>query len=440
VPLDEGDYFTNLFFNRRPNGTEWVESLGAKSEVVDTWYQTSQIGNRSIDFIRSAVSAGKPFAAYLGPHAPHYSADAPPWATELFKDKGAPITPAYNTSVGQADKTQHIAQNPPIDAVMAHWIDEHFRDRWRSIVGVDDMIGLLDGELEALGVKDNTYMLLTSDHGYKLGEWRIGCSKQHPFESDVHIPFLMRGPGITPGTRMTALAANIDVAPTLIDIAGLPPNPEHDGKSMLPMLTTTQGTKQRLQHEAGWRKSQIIEYLSVGTYFNDHAKIWVSGPGATPGTPPTYGNGPFTPDASFTNESACAATEGVGPVGKGACYFVDSKASNNWIAIRVRNSTHNFVYAESYGAQAMATATGGSAGQGVFKCMDGDFCNRELYDYGAITSDYPNYPVMTEERWCLVNKYKTAAVAVQDALHAELKEHYCSTRRLGVDRMECGPR
>jgi hypothetical protein len=82
------------------------------------------------------------------------------------------------------------------------------------------------------------------------------------------------------GTRLTALGANIDVTPTFIDIAGLPPHPEHDGKSLMPLLLSsqlddapspvsvpkvTQEDKQRA--EAGWRKSLIIEYLSVGTYY-----------------------------------------------------------------------------------------------------------------------------------------------------------------------------
>ena len=71
------------------------------------------------------------------------------------------------------------------------------------------MLGLLHAELKVLGVLDNTFMLWNSDHGYKLGEWRIGCSKQHPYETDVHTPFFMAGPGIKAGTRFTELAANI---------------------------------------------------------------------------------------------------------------------------------------------------------------------------------------------------------------------------------------
>lgn len=206
------------------------------------------------------------------------------------------------------------------------------------------------------------------------------------------------------------------------------------------MLTSEQGTPERVALEDGWRTTQIIEYLAVGTYYNDHAKIWVSGPAAVPGTAPTYGAGPaiIDPTGRFTNESDCPATEGVGGVGGGVCSFVDSLASNNWISIRVRNATHNFVYVESYGKQAMAAPTSGAPGKGVFKCIAGDFCQKELYDYGPITSDYPNFPVMTDERWCLDNSYKAASQQVQDALHLQLRHEYCSQRRLAVDRMECG--
>lgn len=129
--IDEGGYFSGEYFNKIDNGSYNIEYLGGhpEAEPLSSWYQTSQIGNRSIKFIRESVAMKVPFLAYLGPHAPHYSADAPPWAQTEFSDLKAPRTPAYNASVGQADKTYHIAQNPPIDAAMETWIDRHFRDR-----------------------------------------------------------------------------------------------------------------------------------------------------------------------------------------------------------------------------------------------------------------------------------------------------------------------
>ena len=72
APMHEGNYYEPRYFEKRPNGSIWISSLGEPKQVVDSWYQTSQIGNRSLEFIEAAVSAGKPFVAYLGPHAPHY--------------------------------------------------------------------------------------------------------------------------------------------------------------------------------------------------------------------------------------------------------------------------------------------------------------------------------------------------------------------------------
>ena len=72
MQVKEGNYYESRYFEKRPNGSVWISSMGDPKDVVDSWYQTSQIGNRSIEFIEAAVSAGKPFVAYLGPHAPHY--------------------------------------------------------------------------------------------------------------------------------------------------------------------------------------------------------------------------------------------------------------------------------------------------------------------------------------------------------------------------------
>jgi arylsulfatase A-like enzyme len=64
---------------------------------------------------------------------------------------------------------------------------------------------------------------------------------------------------------LSALGSNIDIGPTLLDVAGLPPNPAHDGVSLMPQLRSMQGTPERARLEADWRTSLIIEYASVGT-------------------------------------------------------------------------------------------------------------------------------------------------------------------------------
>eukprot|EP01050_Picozoa_sp_SAG11_P033101 SAG11_NODE_11077_length_785_cov_1.097668_2_plen_125_part_00 len=98
-----------------------------------------------------------------GPHAPHYSADAPPYAQTLFSDLVAPLTPAFNVSTPKGEKTLHVTQYPPLNALAHAGIDRHFRDRWRSIHGVDTMLGLLHAELKVPG-HTRWLMLLFAEH------------------------------------------------------------------------------------------------------------------------------------------------------------------------------------------------------------------------------------------------------------------------------------
>jgi hypothetical protein len=202
------------------------------------------------------------------------------------------------------------------------------------------------------------------------------------------------------------------------------------------MLQSAQGSAARLALEATWRTSLIIEYLSVGTYYNDHATQWLSGPAATKGTRVVYGKGPYKPiSSSNVTQDHCGATESNGPGGK--CHFVDSMASNNWVALRTRNASHNFIFVHSFGKGAVKKPTfDGGGAIGVFACQDGDFCQNEVYHYGAIVSD-ETYPVMTDARWAMLNEYPTTAPAVQAAMAAELKAAYCSSRKLAPDRMGC---
>ena len=116
---------------------------------------------------------------------------------------------------------------------------------------------------------------------------------------------------------------------------------------------------------------------------------------------------------------------------------MDSQESNNWVALRVRNATHNYIYVESFGSKAMNAPTPGGAGKGIFECLEGDLCQTELYDYGPIEAEYPNYPVMTDQRWSIHNVYKSTTPAMKHELHHNLREAHCSTKRLDVDRFGC---
>ena len=73
----------------------------------------------------------------------------------------------------------------------------------------------------------NTYILFTSDNGFFFGEHRLIGGKFLAYEPATHLPFLIRGPGIKPGTSTGELAANIDIAPTILELAGVDSRQEH---------------------------------------------------------------------------------------------------------------------------------------------------------------------------------------------------------------------
>jgi arylsulfatase A-like enzyme len=87
-----------------------------------------------------------------------------------------------------------------------------------------------------MGRLRNTYIIFTSDNGFFFGEHRLIGGKFLAYEPATHMPFLMRGPGIKPNSATGELAANIDIAPTILDLAGAKADKSIDGRSMVPYL------------------------------------------------------------------------------------------------------------------------------------------------------------------------------------------------------------
>jgi N-acetylglucosamine-6-sulfatase len=94
--------------------------------------------------------------------------------------------------------------------------------------------------LEQTGKLDNTYVVLTSDNGYHMGQHRLGLGKQTAYEEDIRVPLMIRGPGLPAGVSRDEMVLNNDFAPTFADLAGLPPPASVDGRSFASLLDRTQ--------------------------------------------------------------------------------------------------------------------------------------------------------------------------------------------------------
>ncbi len=100
----------------------------------------------------------------------------------------------------------------------------------------DEMVGRIVDKLDATGMTDNTIIVLWADHGYHLGD-KEACVKFTLWEKANHVPFIIVAPGITkPGSRCDQAVSLVDIYPTLIELAGLPPKDDLDGLSLVPLL------------------------------------------------------------------------------------------------------------------------------------------------------------------------------------------------------------
>jgi N-acetylglucosamine-6-sulfatase len=354
-PLNYNNYMGTTYWRYwSSNRTQHTETLDKKNPEFGTLYQTSQIGNRTLRWLKDDAlpkakaegAARQPFFLYIGPHAPHFPATPAPWyqwdhpfQTELT----APRTPNYNYS--DPSKAQHVRQNPAFTDTVKCWEDQHFRDRWMTLLSVDEVIEEVVGTLTAAGVMDKTYIFYSSDHGYKQGQWRIGTSKQHPYETDVLVHLLVRGPGIKAGSHLPFPSGNVDVLPTILELATGWSKADvlYDGQSLAKLLITEgsafpSGAVPAFSGKSAsdWRDSFTNEYKSVGTYWNDH-----SGVAAPSNYSAVCGGG--EPRGPSPGTKSCTEETGVG---NGSCYFVDSTHSNNWRSLRVLNGTHDLTYIE----------------------------------------------------------------------------------------------
>jgi N-acetylglucosamine-6-sulfatase len=116
------------------------------------------------------------------------------------------------------------------------YMDELHRKRLQSMLAVDDMIGDLIKSLHESGELDNTYIFFTSDNGFHLGQHRLGAGKWTPYEEDIHVPLIVRGPGVPGGRTLHHMVLNNDLAPTFADLEGARTPAFVDGRSLVPLL------------------------------------------------------------------------------------------------------------------------------------------------------------------------------------------------------------
>src|SRR5688572_20207647 len=199
----------------------------------------------TIDFLKR--HRDKPFLAVLGFKSPHSTFEPPArWKDQLTNVIARPVPnldvrAPYRTNVNQATPAQAAARP-----------NEMHRKYFRTICAVDENVGRILKALDELGLAENTMLIYASDNGFYLGEHGLG-DKRTAYEESMRIPLLLRYPKLgLRGKLIDSMVLNLDLAPTLLDFAGVPVPREMQGSSWKSLLEGNM---------AGWRNSFFYEYF-----------------------------------------------------------------------------------------------------------------------------------------------------------------------------------
>ena len=225
--------------HRRFYGSTFSNNGEEILEVDKDVYQTDFISMRARDMIQTRDKS-KPFFMYLAPYAPHAPATPAKRHEKLFKHVKAPRFASFNPDDDlQQQKPSWIKTLPKLSSKQIDHIDEFYRNRLRSLQAVDEMLADIIHLLKAEAIKDSTYLFYMGDNGQHMGDYRFHAGKRQAYDTDIRVPFLVVGPGVPAGTKVTEVVMSIDLLPTWLDLAhGKPPlTYDPDGKSIVPLLT-----------------------------------------------------------------------------------------------------------------------------------------------------------------------------------------------------------
>ena len=241
--------------NERPWGLWTREEPGV--------YRTNVETEDALNVLQAHADSdsNKPFFLYLNPLAPHNGVNQQMVDTErygdLWNDVMAPTDASYD-EIDVSDKGGEFGNLPRLSFAWEVYINNHYRDRLRATLSFDDQLGALVEKLEQLDQLDNTYIFVTSDNGFSLGQNRT-LGKGYHFDHASRVPLLVTGPGILPDSK-NHLLGHIDLAPTIVDIAGGTVPDVVDGISFKQLLEDPNSVSER-----NWRDSILIENWETKT-------------------------------------------------------------------------------------------------------------------------------------------------------------------------------
>jgi len=267
----QGGYWDPVFL------VQGTKKLSIKGHCTDI---TTDLG---IEWLETRPK-DKPFFLMLHQKAPHCHWQPTKRHIEMFKDKVIPepetlwddyatrpaALPENKQTIARDLNRGDLKQEPPAGLEgrdLVRWkYQRYMQDYLACVQGVDDGVGKVLDYLDDKGLAENTIVIYSADNGWYLGDLGL-YDKRFMYEPGLRVPLLARGPGIKKGSVPDQFVANIDLAPTFLDLAGLPIPDFMQGRSLAPLL--------RGESPEEWRDTIYYRYYHDPGHHNTRAHLGV---------------------------------------------------------------------------------------------------------------------------------------------------------------------
>ncbi len=213
------------------------------ADVPDEGYSDGKLAALAVETLQDLAEREQPFFMAVGFFKPHLPFCAPKKYWDLYDPAEFDLSGSTARTIGAPNIAYHEHRElggykeVPKDEKFGVDKTRHLRHGYYACVSyADAQVGKLLDALKRFGLEENTTVVFWGDHGYSLGEGDRWC-KSTNFEVDTRTPLMFRFPGMpAPGVSTEALMEYVDIYPTLVELAGLPPAPDLDGQSLVPIL------------------------------------------------------------------------------------------------------------------------------------------------------------------------------------------------------------
>jgi arylsulfatase A-like enzyme len=258
---DSGSWETREYGVRDDLGCPYAPLNG-----LPCFYETDTLTNYAIQGLQE-TSPEQPFYLQLDYTAPHgdFRRPAGPEPAPRHYDwfKGAPMPHSRSEGFAEgnvADKPSFIRGSEYLTLGEIHTYRIYWNKQLEALRAIDDGVKLLMDTLGSQHRLRNTYVIFTSDNGFFFGEHRLIGGKFLAYEPATHLPFLIRGPRIRPGSESGELVQNIDLVPTVLELSGATADKSIDGRSLVPFLRDPElRTLRPLLYESFVETSDVTE-------------------------------------------------------------------------------------------------------------------------------------------------------------------------------------